>query len=426
MFDHTKVRPNQPPPWRDRCANKKEKKRVLDGRTAAGGRARAKKVPSGGNLIEKTPSLRSLINCMENLSDPRVNRRRLHLLIDIVVISVCAVIAHADTWADIFLWGDSNEAWLRQFLELPNGIPSRDTLRRTVSRLDPDQFRNCFLKWISSLRKNLGGVIAIDGKTLRGSRQANGKPLHIVSAWATENHLTLGQCAVDGKSNEITAIPELLELLHINGAIVTIDAMGCQKAIAEKIRDKGGHFCLAVKDNQATLADDIREAFATAAEADFKAASCQQYHTSDKGHGRIEERSYYTMPTPETLRTAHEWPGIESIGMAITYRSETSDGELRYYINSFAADVKTFANAVRQHWGIENSLHWVMDVTFREDDCRIGKDYGAENISWLRRLAISIVRNHTKTKGSIRSKRVRAGYNVRFLEEILDAIPDEN
>jgi predicted transposase YbfD/YdcC len=266
-------------------------------------------------------------------------------------------------------------------------------------------------------------VVAIDGKTLRRSRTGEQGPLHIVSAWACEQRLTLGQRRVDGKSNEITAIPELLATLAIKGAIVTIDAMGCQKNIAAQIIAAKADYSLAVKDNQPTLAEDIANSFLSAVESSLESlAKCETHET---GHGRTDSRYYYTMPVPEGLRTAHEWKGLKSIGMTITYRQADSDGELRYYINSFPSDVHTFANAVRGHWAIENSLHWVMDVTFREDESRIHKDYGGENVSWLRRIATSFLKRDTTIKDSVRSKRIRAGYDVEFLKQMLASASPE-
>jgi predicted transposase YbfD/YdcC len=369
----------------------------------------------------------SLVDSFSEVTDPRVNRLRRHRLIDIVVIAVLAVMCNADTWKDINIWGVANRQWLATFLELPNGIPSRDTFRRTISRVAPDQFQQAFLRWLRCINKRIKGVIAIDGKTLRRSGSGDKGPLHIVSAWASEQHLTLGQRTVDGKSNEITAIPELLATLNLKGAIITIDAMGCQKNIAAQIVDGQGDYCLAVKDNQPTLAEDLATSFANAQESRFKSVTHDELVTSEKGHGRTEVRLYYTMPVPETLRTAAEWKGLKSIGMTITYRHADldCDGDVRYYINSFASDAKRFAGAVRGHWGIENSLHWVMDVTFREDDSRIHKDYGGENVSWLRRLAISLIKRDTTIKDSIRSKRIRAGYDVEFLKQILASISDD-
>lgn len=417
--------------WQEYGGNKRQKKRILDGHTKG-------QRPHGTEKRERTERerqavdyergcgavLSALTESFANVPDPRVNRRRRHLLIDIIIITVLAVMSRAEGWKDIQVWGKANEVWLRTFLELPNGIPSRDTFRRTVSRLDPEQFQRGFVDWLSRFGQKATGVIAIDGKSVRRSMNGDKGPLHIVSAWACEQHLTLGQRAVDGKSNEIIAIPKLLASLALKGATVTIDAMGCQKNIAAQIVDEGADYSLAVKDNQPTLAEDVANAFIKAMENDFKSIPHHAFQTHDKGHGRTEVRYYYTMPVPETLRTKHEWAGLKSIGMTFTYRhaDRDCDPEVRYYINSFASDAKRFASAVRSHWGIENSLHWVMDVTFREDECPVHKDHGAENLSWVRRLAISLIKLDTTYKDSIRAKRIRAGYDVEFLKQMLASI----
>jgi len=416
--------------WQERASNKRQKKRIVQGEATRGSKHSDKQrgtTKKGRTLERPIPAMSSLVDSFSEVTDPRVNRQRRHRLIDIIVIAVLAVMCNANTWKDINIWGVANRQWLETFLELPNGIPSRDTLRRTISRVAPDQFQQAFLRWLGCINKRIKGVIAIDGKTLRRSGSGDKGPLHIVSAWASEQHLTLGQCTVDGKSNEITAIPELLATLVLKGAIVTIDAMGCQKNIAAQIVDARADYCLAVKDNQPTLAEDIATSFANAQENGFESVTHDEHVTSEKGHGRTEVRLYYTMPVPETLRTADDWKGLKSIGMTITYRHADldCDGDVRYYINSFASDAKRFAGAVRGHWGIENSLHWVMDVTFREDDSRIHKDYGGENVSWLRRLAISLIKRDTTIKDSIRSKRIRAGYDVEFLKQMLACISDE-
>jgi predicted transposase YbfD/YdcC len=306
-------------------------------------------------------------------------------------------------------------------------------LRRTLSRLDPEAFQQAFLKWLQGLRKELGNVIAIDGKTLRGSKAGGVKPLHIVSAWASDQHLTLGQTVVDKKSNEITAIPKLLQSLTLAGAIVTIDAMGCQRDIAAKIIERRGHYCLAVKGNQEKLHEQIKDEFEKAMSLDRapKRLSKHEVHDVDKKpHGRYEQRLYYTMPAPKSLKDSGDWKDLRSIGLTLTYRSDDpknwGDGEVRYYIMSFASDAARFGSAVRQHWGIENSLHWVMDVTFREDESRIRKDNGAENVSWLRRLAVTLIKHNATRKASIRQKRLRAGYDFEFLIEILNSVPVEN
>ncbi len=421
--------------WEQPANNKREKKRILSGQAtqATGGKTReaTRKTAVASEGQSQQASIQSLMECFAEVEDPRINRRRRHLLIDIIVIAICAVICNADTWKDISVWGQTHERWLSKLLELPNGIPTRDTFRRTISRIDPDAFQQAFINWISGLGSR-GGIIAIDGKTLRATKVNGNKPLHIVSAWASSQHLTLGQTTIDEKSNEITAIPALLKTLQLKGAIVTIDAMGCQKEIAQKIIDGKGDYCLAAKGNQEKLAKELALAFESALsdEANQDAYQHRQIADPKRPHGRHEERYYYTMPVPDSVRTAAQWPGLRSIGMTITYRATDAkqdvDGEVRYYIMSFASDVERFAEAVRGHWGIENSLHWVMDLTFREDESRIRKDHGGENVSWLRRLAITLIKNETSLKDSIRSKRIRAGYDTNYLAKILAAIPAPN
>lgn len=413
-------------PWQERASNKHKKKRIVEGQPISSQKRPTKRHTSPCTTDCSVAVISSLVECFSDVDDPRVNRQRRHKLIDIIVIATLAVMCNANGWKEIYLWGDANHQWLKAFLELPNRIPSRDTFRRTISRLNPQQFERAFLRWLRGINRRIQGVIAIDGKTLRGSRCGDKDPLHIVSAWACEQHLTLGQRTVDGKSNEITAIPELLATLALKGAIVTIDAMGCQKNIAAQIVEAHGDYCLAVKDNQPTLAEDIAQSFLASLENDAGSAPYEEHSTHDKGHGRMETRHYYTMPVPKTVRTAHEWKGLKSIGMTITYRhvDKDCDGEVRYYINSFDSDAKQFANAVRGHWGIENSLHWVMDVTFREDASKIHKDHGAENVSWLRRLAITLIKRDTTIKDTIRGKRIRAGYNVEFLKQMLASIAE--
>ena len=415
-------------PWKDPSANKREKKKAISGELNRPAGKRKLSRPSRKKADSSKETIQSLCECFGTLEDPRVERSRRHLLIDIVVIAILAVIANSDGWKDIQIWGESHQAWLETFLELPHGIPSKDTFRRTISRIDPQAFQDAFLEWLRGMRKSLKGVVAIDGKTLRGSKAGGNKPLHIVSAWASEQSLTLGQRQVDGKSNEITAIPPLLQMLELKGAIVTIDAMGCQKEIAATIVDAKGDYCLAVKGNQETLAQDLERCFEQAIDADFSDPGQKQYATSEpkRPHGREESRHYYSMPAPNSMRSKSDWKGLKSIGMTITYRGQDSDGEVRYYIMSFANDVKKFAHAVRSHWGIENSLHWVMDVTFREDECRIRDDHGGENVSWLRRIATTILKNDTTRKDSVRAKRVRAGYDVNFLQDVISGISLQN
>lgn len=420
--------------WEAYCENKHDKMKVLSGEPLETTATGVTQVGMSKALaVDDYSAILSLVQCFEDIEDPRINRRRVHNLIDMIVIAICAVICNADGWADMRTWAETHRQWLQQFLQLPGGLPSRDTLRRTLSRLDPEAFQQAFLKWLKGLRKELGNIIAIDGKTIRGSKVGGVKPLHIVSAWASDQHLTLGQTTVDKKSNEITAIPKLLESLTLSGAIVTIDAMGCQRDIAAKIIERKGHYCLAVKGNQETLHEQFKEEFEKAMSLDRAPKRLSTHEVSDaekKPHGRYERRLYFTLPAPKSLQDNGDWKNLRSIGLTITYRSDDpndwGDGEVRYYIMSFGSDAERFGSAVRQHWGIENSLHWVMDVTFREDESRIRKDNGAENVSWLRRLAVTLIKHNTTRKASIRQKRLRAGYDFEFLLEILNSIPNVN
>ncbi len=357
------------------------------------------------------------------LKDARINRRKRHLLIDIVVIAICAVICGADSWPQVALFGQKRLDWLKTFLSLPNGAPSHDTFERVFARLNPEAFQGCFRQWMQALAERLGiQQIAIDGKTLRhsGAAASGLGPLHLVSAWATQNHLTLGQGAVEGKSNGITAIPKLLELLDLNGALVTIDAMGCQKEIARGIVAAGGDYVLAVKDNQPHLLADIQECFAEALENDFAGLEHDSYQTQDKGHGRQEVRYYDVIYDPEKIRNQEAWVNLCVIGMCLSERTvgEKTSQEVRYFIGSRKASAKVYGQAIRNHWGIENGLHWVLDVTFGEDANRVRQRNAAENLSELRRVALSLLKQHP-SKQSIVCKRLQAALDTDFLEEIL-------
>lgn len=367
----------------------------------------------------------SMVSPFEELEDPRRERTRLHSLVDIICLSICAVIAGAEGWEDIEEFGRAKEAWLRRFLRLENGIPSHDTISRVFRLLKPQAFEARFRDWTQSLVERLGlRHVAIDGKTLRRSHDRRGmkNALHLVCAWSVENHLVLGQTAVDDKSNEITAIPQLLKLLELQGAIVTIDAMGCQKEIAQEVVAGGGDYVLAVKDNQPTLHAALQEHFETH-HAQRRRGRGQHHVTRDKQHGRKEERHYYHTPIPEELAwIAKEWPAARSLGQAISY--VTRDGqetfEVRYFLSGLAPHPQRLAQAVRGHWGIENSLHWVLDISFNEDQSRIRKDHGPANFALLRRIAVSLIKKDT-SQGSIRKKRKRAAWNEHALLTILAA-----
>jgi predicted transposase YbfD/YdcC len=357
------------------------------------------------------------------LKDPRRAHRRLHHLRDVIVIALCAVIAGAQDWHRIETFGRKRRDWLDGFLELPNGIPSHDTFERVFDRLKPRAFQACFREWVQAVSSALRiKHVAIDGKTPRGFRSAKLGPLHLVSAWATARRLSLGQIAVDAKSNEITAIPALLELLDLNGALVTIDAMGCQKAIAQKIVDQGGHYALTVKDNQEHLLQDIRQEFEKALDADFAGLEHDTYETRERGRGREEYRCYTVPHTTEGIRHADAWAGLTTIGMCYgerTVKGETTT-EVRYFIGDKKASAKYYGSGLRRHWGIENNLHWQLDVNFGEDGNRVRKRNAAENLALLRRLTLSLLKAHP-SKDGIARKRFAAALDPSLLEEILQA-----
>jgi predicted transposase YbfD/YdcC len=363
----------------------------------------------------------SISKHFSKLKDPRRAHRRLHLLQDIVVLALCAVIAGAQDWQEIETFGRKRRQWLKRFLKLPNGIPSHDTFERVFNRLKPQAFQACFRRWVQAVQEVLTiKHVAIDGKTLRGSGSAKLGPLHLVSAWATAQRLSLGQVAVDTKSNEITAIPALLDLLDVHGAIVTIDAMGCQKAIARKIIDQGGDYILTVKENQEHLLADIQQTFMQACEMDFAGLEHDTYETRERGHGREEYRCYSVLYNTAGLRHADAWAGLTTIGMCYSERTVhgISSEELRYFIGSKKASAKVYGKALRNHWGIENSLHWQLDVSFDEDHNRVGKRNAAENLALLRRLTLSLLQAHP-AKLSIAKKRFAAALDPEFLAEIL-------
>jgi predicted transposase YbfD/YdcC len=360
---------------------------------------------------------------LENLTDPRLERTRRHELFDLLVVALCGTIAGADTWADIERFGNERLGWLRSFLRLENGVPSHDTFGRVFSLLDPAALVACIQQWLDEVGRQIGQHIAIDGKTLRGSfdTAAGRGPLHLVSAWASEARLTLGQVAVDSKSNEITAVPLLLDLLELKGATVTLDAMGCQKEIAQKIVERGGQYVLALKENHPMLHEAVAAEFTKALEADVRPKSLRRHVTVETNRGRQERREYFVLPAPPTLPEHASWAGLTTIVMVLRIRQAAGreSGQVSYFLSSLPAQVQALARLIRQHWSIESQLHWILDVTFTEDASRIRQRHAPQTSAMLRRLAVSILSSDTSLKDSLRGKRYRACLSTDTLERIL-------
>ncbi|MBI2423070.1 MAG: ISAs1 family transposase [Candidatus Hydrogenedentes bacterium] len=364
------------------------------------------------------------VKCFGVLEDPRMDRRKRHNLLDIIAITVCAVIAGADGWTDVVRFGRAKEDWLRSFLELENGIPSHDTFGRFFSLLDPSVFQGAFQSWVAAIQQHVQGVVAIDGKTVRRSHdRANAKQaIHIVSAWAGDCALALGQVKVEDKSNEIKAIPQLLKLLNLKGCLVTIDAMGCQRDIAKNIIEAHAGYLLALKGNQELLAEDVEQEFKHAMAENFAHMEHHYHETIDKAHGRVERRQYWYTQDIHGLGTAGRWPGLAGMIMCRATRTVNQETSIedRYYITSERQDSAIkLAAAVRAHWGIENSLHWVLDVTFNEDQSRVRIGHAAENLATIRKMALNVMKNDGSNNDSIRGKRKRAGWDDRYLEQLL-------
>ena len=358
------------------------------------------------------------------VSDPRVDRTKLHLLMDILVIAICAVICGADTWVELEAYGRAKEQWLRGFLRLPHGIPSHDTFARVLARLKPEELQQGFLRWMQAVSEvTQGEVVAIDGKTLRRSfDRATGKgAIHVVSAWASANRVVLGQQKVDEKSNEITAIPALLRLLDLKGCIVTIDAMGCQKAIARTIVEQEADYVLTLKANHGRLYEEVQRFFARAQQRQFVDVPHQYYHTLDGQHGRVEERRYWVVSALSGFSETQDWLGLQSLGMV--ERQRTGAGkttvEVHYYLTSLAGSGQQFGEAVRTHWSVENGLHWVLDVAFQEDQSRLRRDHAAENFAVLRHLALSLLRQELTCSNGIKVKRLKAAWDDQYLTRVL-------
>jgi predicted transposase YbfD/YdcC len=354
------------------------------------------------------------------LKDPRVVGRTQHRLLDIIVLALCGVIANCDDWPDIAQFARQRERWFKRFLPLAGGIPAHDTFERVFAVLDPRAFERCCLAWLHDVAQLVGAEhIAIDGKTARGSAGSLGA-LHLVSAWATRAQVTLGQVAVEGKSNEITAIPALLQLLDLEGALVTIDAIGCQKKIAQKIVAGGGDYVLVVKGNQQQLLADVQETVAQALDGQLPAGRVRQCTTIDEGHGRREERSCVVIQHVAGIRARRAWAHLTTVGMCRrerTINGQTST-EVHYFIGSRRMAARRYAQALRSHWGIENHLHWQLDVSFHEDASRVENRHGAANLSLMRKMALGLLKQHPQ-KESIARKRKLAAINPDFLAETL-------
>jgi predicted transposase YbfD/YdcC len=368
-----------------------------------------------------SPRLGSIRKHFRRLKDPRVVGRSRHRLIDVVVLAICGVIANCDDWPDIALFAQKRESWFKRFLALPGGIPSHDTFERVFAAVDVSVFESCCVAWLHEVAQLVGvGQIAIDGKSLCGSAAEGLAPLHLVSAWATQARLSLGQVAVEDKSNEITAIPRLLELLDLHGALVTIDAIGCQKEIAQKIVKGGGDYVLVVKANQERLLQDIQETVGRALDGELSVAKVRQSSTTDQGHGRMEKRSCIVITDLSGIRDRKHWPKLKTVGMCM--RERTVNGvttmEGNYFIGSRAMGARRHAAALRDHWGIENQLHWQLDVSFREDDSRVENPHGATNLAMMRKLALGLLKQHPR-KDSIARKRKTAALDADFLGELL-------
>ena len=366
----------------------------------------------------------SIAKHFEQVEDPRIERSKAHLLLDILTIAILAMICGADGWVGMESYGKAKELWLRTFLELPNGIPSHDTFARVFARLDPEQLQSAFLSWVRSVSDlSKGEVIAIDGKRVRRSYDAGKEQgaIHMVSAWASQNRLVLGQFKVENKSNEITAIPWLLKVLDLEGSIVTIDAMGTQKAIAEQIVTQGGDYVLALKGNQGGLYEDVQQLFDWARKQDFEDIDHDFYQTLDANHGRIEKRRCWSLGQVKDLVNSEQWAQFTSVAMVEAIREEKGQTSraVRFYISSLAPDAQKLATAIRAHWSVENPLHWVLDVAFSEDDSRIRTGHAPENLALLRHLAVSALNQETSAKLGIKNKRLRAGWDNDYLLKVL-------
>jgi predicted transposase YbfD/YdcC len=371
--------------------------------------------------------LKAIEEHFSKVTDPRIDRRKEHKLIDMIVIAICAVICGAEGWTDIENFGNSQLPWLKTFLELPNGIPSHDTFGRVFSMLDAQQFQLAFYEWVLAVNEIVHGqIINIDGKRLAGSEDKflGKRAIYMVSAWAEENEIVLGQRKVDEKSNEITAIPELLKLLAISGCIVTIDAIGTQTQIAKTIMEAQADYVLSVKENQGHLFEDISVLLAVDQAHDFKYATLAHHQEVNKGHGRIETRECWSTSDPAYLnliRDRENWVGLRSIAMVVSTRmvGDKQTKKTRYYISSLPSDPERLLHVVRRHWAIENELHWVLDVAMNEDHSRVRKDQAPENLAVLRHIALNLLKQEKTAKGGIHAKQLQAAWKEDYLLKVL-------
>lgn len=373
------------------------------------------------------PEIRSIAKHFSRVKDPRIDRTKRHRLLDIIIIAICGVICGADSWVDIELFGKTKIEWLKTFLKLPNGIPSHDTFGRVFAALNPVEFESSFMEWVQAINQlTQGQVIAIDGKQLRGSHdsRAGKNAIYMVSAWATENQLVLGQRKVDDKSNEITAIPKLLKLLEVKGCIVMVDAIGTQTKIAKTITEQGGDYILAVKENQGHLYEDVHDLFADNQQFNYEGIPHSYAKTVNKDHGRIEIRQCWTISDPEYLaniRDLNRWEGIQTLVMILSERRIEDEIEVqdRYFISSLESNAEKILRAKRSYWGIENRLHWVLDIAFNEDRSRVRKDNAPQNFAVLRHMALNLLKQEKTAKGGIKAKRLQCGWNVDYLLKVL-------
>ena len=368
---------------------------------------------------------RSIFELLSEIEDPRRNNaNKQHEFVDILVIALCGMLSAADDWVSIAEYGEAKKDWFAQFLSLPNGIPSHDTFNRVFSKLDPEKFMDCFLKWVTSIRSVMSKeVIAVDGKTLRRSHDGDHKAaIHMVSAWATESNLVLGQVKTAEKSNEITAIPELLEALDLNNSLVTIDAMGCQKNIAEAIVDREGDYLLAVKDNQPKLKEAIAASLSHRKPEMYVNTLIDFHEEAEKNRNRKEIRRCWTTTSLSRLDMVEDWKGLSQIGLVESERTLNGEAsiERRYYICSATLSAQELLQSSRNHWGIENKLHWVLDMAFREDECRVRKGYGAENLARLRHIAFNLLKQDKTAKIGIKNKRLKSGWDMDYLLHLLN------